>query len=109
MVSIDLKTIWVLSILLLVIILLSSIRVCPKTKVTSIDPYYDVKYKENFNNSNVSASTNDYAALEQVIKKKHENTLNQHIYLMRQANEINNLEQNIKKVETLLSDVATYK
>jgi hypothetical protein len=89
MVSVDLKTIWVLAILLLVIILLSSITNCSKNK-------------ENFNVSNVSP---DLKGLEEIIKKKRDNTLNQHVYLMRQANEINNLEENIKNIENLLSKV----
>uniref|UniRef100_A0A6C0E8X1 Uncharacterized protein n=1 Tax=viral metagenome TaxID=1070528 RepID=A0A6C0E8X1_9ZZZZ len=94
MVSVDLKTIWVLFILLFVIILLSSIKV--KTS-----PSKNI-YKEYFDTLDVS----NVKEFEDIIKRKGTNTLNQHVYLMKQAKEINELEQNIKNVEALVSSIS---
>jgi hypothetical protein len=94
MVSVDLKTIWVLFILLFVIILLSSIKV-------TTSPSKNI-YKEYFDTLDVS----NVKGFEDIIKRKGTNTLNQHVYLMKQAKEINELEQNIKNVEALVSNIS---
>jgi len=95
--SANFKTIWILSLLLFVIIILSGIRVCNTPRITS-DPYVDVKYRsrENFAMNAVEAAgnkPNDYQSLYNLIKLHRDDKITQSLSQQRQDKDLHYTEK----------------
>lgn len=111
MASVDLKTIWVLALLLLVIILLSAIRICPMTRRVNSDLYRDVVYKENFSLNAADAAEQepyDYNSFKDLIKDHRSGMITQAVDQERQDRDIAHLGKELQQVEQAFADIAGY-
>lgn len=111
--SVNFKTIWVLSLLLLVIILLSGIKIC-KIPQLAVDQYIDVKYREPFEISDISdinavnatnIEPNDYNSLQQLVKRHFTKELNQFVDQERQNQTLAFLDEKLENISTKVNDI----